>query len=69
MIWTHELPTVPGWYWHRFPGREAEYGEPLHVEVHEVYDVGGMLFCCKHPLVIHKPQFNEWAGPIPEPTA
>lgn len=60
MTWTYDLPTVKGWYWHRF---DEETPQVVYVyqrgEAFVVYDVPASFGVAMHG--------GQWAGPLPEP--
>jgi hypothetical protein len=64
LTWTHEKPTVPGWYWHRVQYQSNP--EAYLSRVREVleYNVGG-LFVVGYGDV--QSMNGEWAGPIEQP--
>lgn len=66
MKWTDEQPTRPGFYWLRLEGGTVEVVQvaPQHV--------GGDALWVWHvaddvPHTLKEYEFDEWAGPIPEP--
>jgi hypothetical protein len=76
LTWTHEKPTVPGWYWWRGDVRDYAW----LVSVHPRNDSSEMcaffirvenFLTCQHPHIEKAETIagidGEWAGPIPEP--
>jgi hypothetical protein len=67
--WTHDKPTVAGWYWYRGPLLSDPDDEPIVVKV---YDVGKLFYAGPWPdgrtSVRLDLAFGEWAGPIKPPS-
>lgn len=65
MIWTHEKPTQPGWYWWRNTGLSV-VGRTQVCKV-SIYKgkYRAMFIDGERPLVADLA--GEWAGPIEEP--
>jgi hypothetical protein len=61
LTWTHEEPTVPGWYWRRY-----EIAGTPFVDVVEVVKSGSHLVLSDYGGLVEYAR-GEWAGPIPEP--
>jgi hypothetical protein len=62
MTWTHEKPTVPGWYWYHMPSLHTEpsmvYFDAINVRV---------WFPRQDRYYSFDDLPGEFAGPIPEP--
>lgn len=58
LTWTTERPTVPGWYWRRYPNHEY----PI---VCLVTPIHGEVFCDSEAIQTYAGCL--WSGPIPEP--
>lgn len=75
LTWTHETPTVPGWYFMRvcLPGKPLRV---LHVHKRPKGYAGAGLLCVaaiksEHWTILQEVDMTDriWAGPIPEPVA
>jgi hypothetical protein len=66
--WSHEKPTVAGWYWYRGPLLSDPDDEPIVVKV---YDVDKLFYAGTWPdgrtSVRVELAFGEWCGPIEPP--
>ena len=64
LVWTKTPPTVPGWYWHRWFNKFSKQ-----------FSKGRMVECSGNGILVDDDgvgwtatqDFDEWAGPIPEP--
>ncbi len=61
MIWTTEIPTVPGYYWCRM--HSLEFVTEIRLKEGHAFSYG---FYHEEMLVSDTHGF--WAGPIPKPT-
>ena len=61
LTWTKERPTMPGWYWNRRQGGDAEIILLTPWLDAVVYECEGEIFHLEY-------WGGEWAGPIPEPS-
>jgi hypothetical protein len=62
MTWTHEKPTVPGWYWYK-----SAVWKTFSIEtVFQSPNRSCYINSCGHIVPVDDVD-GEWAGPIPEP--
>lgn len=67
LVWSRELPTVPGWYWHRDPSRP---GSQSVSNVFRIDPAMGVSFDIPNSIgkwIVGSDDGIEFAGPIPEP--
>lgn len=59
LVWTHEPPKGPGYYWCRYKGSDKSTWSPAYIPD-----------CADHTKysILYESEDIEWAGPIPEPS-
>jgi len=63
LIWTKEMPTKPGWYWHK-PILDINFTPSLSGRITRIQERKGILYDDDLEPILRG---SFWAGPIPEP--
>ena len=65
LVWTKQMPSVPGWYWWRNPS--AKYEDDREPVIYKVRDYVGKLSISNCNIERSHFEKGEWAGPIADP--